>query len=305
MSTPIRIVLLVIAFLALLIPSEFAPLTRPSAEQKSKLEKTIWAGRSGVFKLRWTTSDITASSSSNQADVRFSAKDLATRGFQEFAALLEEGANCFSDRTFTVLSVVGSIVSFRDNSSGMCVPSAHPFGETRFTSIDLARPDGVAYKELTMNVDLTNPGKIVRLSDLFPEEDILNAMLADPLVKRALAEDKIVAPPKTLAQFVNTFTRAGLSNKECYSVSVDLLTRFAFHHLENDRVAVRLGLSGTSLCRENLTQIGILLPIPPSLKTALKLAESGKEGFLMKDLQKISGNQTTMLSFTSRKGGSR
>jgi hypothetical protein len=214
--------------------------------------------------------------------------------------------DCTYERTLTVLSVVGSLVSLRDNYYVTCTMEAHPGGETRYTALDLAKPGEAAYKQDEMNFDIANPGKAVRLTDLFSEADIFNAMLADPFVKKQVENfrrdhPEKPPPPKTLDELTHSLW-PDLDKGECYSVADDMFTRFAFHHIENGKVAVRLGLSGAGPCREKLTELGILLPIPQSLKSALALADSGKEGFLMKDLKKVSRGQTTKLVFKTGKG---
>lgn len=268
-------------------------------------QRMIWTGRSGGFMFEWSAADISARPAESRTGVLFSAKSLAQRDFEAFREASKDPQSgkmerCLYDRRFTVLSVVGSIISLRDNNSTTCEQAAHPGGETRYTAIDLSKAGNVGYKELEMEVDLANPGKIVKLTDIFDEADILGALLADPLVKEALGRSG--SRPRTLGKLIEEFAGgASVTDKHCYSVSEDMLTRFAFHHTENGKVAVRLGLSGAGPCREFLTEIGILLPIPPSLRTALAQAEAGKEGFLMKDLKKISRDRATTFSFETIK----
>jgi hypothetical protein len=207
--------------------------------------------------------------------------------------------NCVIDQDYTLMSVVGSIISIQDHYYLGCEQTAHPSGSSRFIAIDLSKPTkGVARRP--ENSDYTLPDNAVSLAEIFPEEDILRALLADSLIKKALANSEKPDTPRTLAQLLEAFrTEVSVAEDErsCFSVSDELLTRFAFHHIEGDKVAVRLGLSGTAVCREFLTQIGILLPIPASLKSALTNAAAGKEGFLMKDQKRISGGRQTRMGF--------
>jgi hypothetical protein len=266
-----------------------------AAPASSPSQSVIWTGRSGGFTIQWSAKDIIAR---RAGAVIFSAKSLAQSGFKEFRDINTDSTTgqadkCVYQRNFTLLSVVGSIISFRDNYYSSCEGEAHPAGETRYTAIDLAKPGAVSYKD-EMEFDLSDPGKAVKLTDIFDETDIFNALRADSLVREAYADSP--EGPRSLSELVESFG-GSVSEKHCYSVDRDLFTRFAFHHLENGKVAVRLGFSGAGPCREYLTEIGILLPIPPSLKTALAQADAGTEGFLMKDLKKISNGRTTKLSF--------
>jgi len=284
---------------ALISPTKSAVVfvTRPIAgAELNGAQRLIWTGRSGGFTIQWSATDINARQAGGA--LVFSAKSLAQSGFKEFRDINTDSTTgqadkCVYQRNFTLLSVVGSIISFRDNYYSSCEGEAHPAGETRYTAIDLAKPGAVSYKD-EMEFDLSDPGKAVKLTDIFDETDIFNALRNDSLVKEAFADSP--SQPRSLNELVESFG-GNVSDKHCYSVDRDMLTRFAFHHLEKGKVAVRLGFSGAGPCREYLTEIGILLPIPPSHKTALAQAESGKEGLLMKDLKKISNGQTTKLSF--------
>jgi hypothetical protein len=78
----------------------------------------------------------------------------------------------------------------------------------------------------------------------------------------------------------------------------DVFTRFAFHHLEGDHIAVRIGLPpNVGACRTQHAQLGLLLPFPPTLKRALTLAASRQAGFLMQDQKKIAGTRATSVAF--------
>jgi hypothetical protein len=222
---------------------------------------SIWVGESGGARIEWTTHGI----ATRRADG--TAVDLFERSKGE--------AGCEGDQTDRILSVVGSIVSYEESVGTTCEGAAHPSAVTFYAAVDAA-----------------HPGKKVSLTDLFPDADVLRALLADSVVKRHLPK----TPPKTTDALVRALAE---SQPECeYTFSADLLSRFAFHHVEGDRVAVRIGLShGCEVMRGNLTQLGILLPIPPRWKDALDRASSRAEGFLMKDQATVSGGRETSLRF--------
>jgi hypothetical protein len=279
--------------------------------------QTIWNGQSNGFHITWTTSDISASSAKDGSLV-FSAAHFAREDFQASEAetrkdtarinreLKREGkpplkANpCTVEREITLLSVVGSILTFRDHFFAFCEREAHPAGNIRYTAIDLAKPGRTLYS-IDHFVDTTKPGKVVQLTDLFPDREILRALTADVLITKAL-KDRGGYPPRKLSALLPPILEPiyGDTDKGCHEISGDLLTRFAFHHVEGNRVAVRLGLSGCGTCRECLTEIGILLPIPDSLSGPMALAEAGKEGFLLKDMKNILQGRHTKFVFQSK-----
>lgn len=280
----------------------YAPASHAELNQA---DRTIWAGRSGGYALRWSTTEIKATSMNTPTDVRFSAKAIAGKAFDEYKAIMtsiEEPSTpqCTYERTFTLLSVVGSIITLRDNYYSSCSGEAHPAGETRLLALDLAKTGGVSYDE-EMHIDINHPGQVIKLTDLFPEADIVQALLADPFVRKNMLDAQVKSPPKTLAEFLNSLAITN-SEEVCLTIDDDWLTRFSFHHIESGRVAIRLGFSGSGPCRERLTEIGLLLPIPPSLKPALALAASNREGFLAADLKRVANGKVTKIVFGIGKG---
>jgi len=265
--------------------------------------RVIWSGSSGGYAVQWTTSDINAQSASNPANVRYSAEAQAQEEITRIKKDNEEEPRaCTYDQDYTLMSVVGSVISIQDHYYLGCEREAHPSGESRFVAVDLSKPSKVPTRR-SEDMDYAMPENVILLTEIFREEDILRALLADSLIKKALAESENPETPKTLAQLLAAFdtgVSVATDDRNCYSVSEDLLTRFAFHHIEGDKVAVRIGLSGNGLCREFLTQIGILLPIPERLKASLANASAGKEGFLMKDQKRISGGQKARIVYETK-----
>ncbi len=169
-----------------------------SPEQTAKSEppqivsgETIWRGENHGIEIRWTTVDLFAKSGPTVERIW---GPLVQKGFEDFAAVLAGGpsgkkdraVNCSYERRFKILSIVGTLVSFEDQYSDDC-GGAHPSADTRFTTVDLSKPDNLLYarQEDTpmMNVDLGKTGKIIKLTDYFPEQDVLQALLADHIIQ--------------------------------------------------------------------------------------------------------------------------
>jgi hypothetical protein len=249
--------------------TDAAVIGAPSATASARAQRakpgavpaSIWVGESGGVRIEWTTQGIAARRPDG------TAIDLFDRSQGE--------SGCEGDQTLRLLSVVGSIVSYEESEGTTCEGAAHPSAITLYAAVDAA-----------------HPGKKVRLTDLFPDADVLRALVADSVVKRHL--------PKTLPKTTDALVEAlADSEQECeYAFGKDLLTRFAFHHVEGDRVAVRIGLShGCEVARGKLTQLGLLLPIPPTWKGPLDRASSRAEGFLMRDQEAVSGGRETTIHF--------
>jgi hypothetical protein len=291
-----RVVMLSLSIFSLLALSGLA---QPTA-QKPAPEQVIWTGASGGYTVRWTTGDVVAYPTANAADVRLSAKQLARAEFGKIEKDSEDQDVCEFERTFRVVSLVGSVLTLETTYYLGC-GGAHPDGNARFVAIDLAKPRAAKTRGLTDDESL--PANLATLTDYFPEAEILRALLADSLIQKALEGKR----PKTLAALLKIcaedFPTVAQDEKLCFTVERDLLTRFAFHHLENGKIAVRLGLSGTAVCRNNLTQIGILLPVPDALKQPLALAEAGTEGFMMN--RKLGTGRETKFDFSKKKKSAR
>jgi hypothetical protein len=234
---------------------------------------------------------------------------LAEKGFKEYSALLRSDPTvptknigaCSYERRFKVLSVVGPLLSFEDYEFSTCEREAHPEADTRYTAVDLLRSGDATYAPGGLNVDIGKPSRFAKLTDFFPEEEILSALLADSLIKKALQYKKS-RWPSTVGELIEDFRDEELSiqtgNGCSYEIAQDLLTRFAFHHLEGDKVAIRLGLAPeVGACRTTHAELGILLSIPESLDNSLRLAARGTQGFLTKDAPRLSDKRLTIFNF--------
>lgn len=262
-----------------------ATVSRTSEPWKAKAPADsivpIWQGISDGYTIIWNWKDVVASAGGKGA-ARFSLHDLLEHDWVMSFPEPEFARGCSSEYSIRILSVVGSLISMEQSEYGECPGAAHPGLLTSYEVITLANPD-----------------RRIPLTHYFDENDIYQALINDGIVKKVLVAEKI-PPPATLEQLVHELSGA-ITFCE-YGFESNLLTHFAFHHIEGDKVAVRLGVShGAGACRGMLTQIGILLPIPEHLSGALKKANARDEGFLMKDLESIAGKEGgSLITLTDR-----
>ncbi len=94
----------------------------------------------------------------------------------------------------------------------------------------------------------------------------------------------------SLADLASVFARLN----DCHFSIVDgRMESFAFYALNDDRqVAVRIGLLNSCLSDNEVRQLGLLLPVPPSLENDLKAAAQGRHGFLMRASPKLFGGDS-------------
>lgn len=177
--------------------------------------------------------------------------------------------------TFEVLSVVGPLLAYRESSGGSSAGAAHP---TRY--------------EVVRMRDLARPGAEPRLLDLFPEKQVLAALKADRFVRKFANPERGFEQASSVAELVAALDPEWAqehASDEDHDCSVDLSfdesfgRMFYFHHVEKDRVAVRILVPpGSEWCNRanGPEEVGLLLPVPEGLRQALAQAESGSAGFL-------------------------
>lgn len=167
----------------------------------------------------------------------------------------EEG--CESQSSSSPRSLVGGIASWFVSAGGYCPGAAHPWAISSFHTLDV------------------RTGQPASLRDIFSDAQLVAAFREEGVVKKLLDQ-----PLDSLSQIEE------LHDSNCVlGFSSAMWTTFAFHHLQGDSVAVRVGLShGCEAARGSFTQLGILLPVPAAWKQAL--LEADGEGLLMKQLEK-------------------
>lgn len=168
----------------------------------------------------------------------------------------EDGMEFTSESSGNVLSVVGNIISVKIDwyADG----GAHPSYGKCFRTFDIEQ------------------GAEASLLDYFSEEDLFNALMSDKVVQNMLKG-------KRVTDLTELFNEADGGCK--YFFGLHVLKNFAFHHINGDKVAVRIGLShGCEVERGNFGQLGLYLPIPASLKSDLLEARTQKR--LMSNINK-------------------
>lgn len=265
-----------------------APLALAAAfvvlDATSAAAQRIWSGRSGGFEIAWTRDDITARRLRDGALV-FSAKRIVEHPWGEDGAETDEGP-IEGEHRYRLLSVVGSVISLEEYSYCDC-NGAHPVSSRGFAAYDLAEST------------LDDPAA-ARILDVVPEAALMEALLADRVIRRGLDEAGGEAP-RTLPELVHRLNREDIEvgDDGCtYGVTDAFPGAFALHHAEGGRVAVRFGLGHwVELCRGKMVQVGVLVPVRPRFQEAVQAADARRAGFLMKDARRIGGEAVTTIEF--------
>ena len=242
--------------------------------------EVIWQAQTDNFTVRWSQADIIVTDP--YQETLFSAAALAKK---QFTADFTSKDHCEYNRDFILLSVVGTIASLQDSEEFHCQDTSHPTIESRFMSIDLAKA-----------------GRKAKLTDLFAQADILKALLADSVIKSALEQAKSSKLPTTLKELYEIFEWIEIPVQGCiYHLPADFLSQFAFHHVNDNQIAVRLKLQPLALgCQTENKQLGFYLPLPANFQSAVKQAQTGQVGFLMQTSPTVTHEKTTSFHFSTR-----
>jgi WD domain, G-beta repeat len=237
----------------------------------------IWSGTSGGYVVSWTAEDLVARTIAGSSPV-FSV-------LERWKTELKGAKRCTGGNSLMLQSVVGAIVSYREESAGECEGAAHPWATVKILALDTRRG-----------------GIPAKLTDLFPEADLLRALLGDKMVQEALGSGRPGPTPSRLSTLIQRIM--GYQSEDCrWAFPSDLLSRFAVHHLEKSRVALRIGLShGCEVARGSFTQMTLILPIPEAWQESLSRAAQRQEGFLTQDAPKLFGKKRTEWSFAQDEG---
>ncbi|MEZ0375265.1 MAG: hypothetical protein ACAI44_39625 [Candidatus Sericytochromatia bacterium] len=209
----------------------------------------VWQTVSGGFRLEWSDAELRYLPVSGGKPVSL---------FEPFSS--ESDMKCTQERSLKPLSLAGPYLSLLQEEYWNCEGTAHPGAYSSFRTLDL------------------RSGKPLQLTQLFAEAAVLKALLAEPVIARTLKAAGRSKPASARA-LVEELLKL---NDRCeYAFDAEMLSHFAFHHLQGKQVAVRIGLShGCEVARGNLTQLGFYLPIPAALEHALVQAGKG-QGLLM------------------------
>jgi hypothetical protein len=208
----------------------------------------VWGGASGGHKVSWTTADIRAIGADGKA---ISVKD----GLRQDMHADELGPGATAKASARVKSLVNGVLSVQWSHDSFVPGDAHPDTGKAFRTFNLAKG-----------------GAPMKLTEIFPEEAIYKALMADAVVKQALGK----AQPKDLAALEQAlaYKTVKLKGHE-YILDPELLSRFAIHHVEGTDAYVRLGLeAATGADREAFTQIGLKLRIPEDQRAGYQAAEA-------------------------------
>lgn len=245
--------------------------------------RQIWKGKSGGFAIEWTAANLKAVRADNGL-VIYDAAAEARKSWARYARDAK-GAPLEAAFTYRLLSAVGPYLSVEEGIYCEC-GGAHPTAIKRFRAIDL------------QHFSHGSPSQ-ADLAAVIPMPDVFAALISDPAVSKVLGSPA----PKDLPALLDALQDDTVRVKDCdYRFPDDLLSNFAFYDSRDGNASVRLSLPpAAEVCRGQMTQLGLSVPVSGSLRASLAAAKEGREGLLMVDAARLANAIVTTLKF-SRKG---
>ena len=237
----------------------------------------VWSGESGGYAWVWSACDLTAT--------RAGAKSPSLSVRQLLRTEPDKEVQTYRSVSVQPLSVVGPLVSLKvmDEWDG----GAHPSGAIWYQSIDARHPTRSA-----------------TLTDYVPYESLRAPLFADKFVGGILRKKGWKQAPKTSSQLEHALDGETFEAEQVeYEFGQHPLTEFSFHHVEGNQVAIRLNVSwGSEANRFQTTQIGLLAPTPPRLKSWIENSASGTAGFLGRaSASRFKGRMISLLEWSKER----
>ncbi len=269
-------------------------------------EVLIWKGRAGKYRLEWDTSDVYVISPSGKRRALFGASFKALH--QNAINTVYENMKSISSPTrglkvvdvghVTVLSVVGTIVTFQIDWAGWVEGYASTSGEVAWLTIDLARKRNsklIFDSETNFNPDYSQK---IELTRFYSRNEIINGLFDNVEINRQLRDKS----KKEQLRIITDVFRAS-SNALRFGPNRNFalwgINGFAFNRIEGNKIIIRLQLEETASFTREIQYIEIKLPISNKLRYPLVEASSMRSGFLGENVEIISKGIDTQIKFES------
>ncbi len=205
--------------------------------------KALTAASPG-YRIILTSSDLIVVQDTSAKNA-FSAQRWIRQELHDFVSgNLNRSISCNYRQRIEVVSLVGPLLSLRETFQADCPPEAHPSGETRFFTLNLARATQQSH----------NRQRPVALTSLFSSKDILAKLIQSPILQSLIPS----RPPRSLHALLNSLN-GQFSNEVglCFVVTDDLMSRSVLTSIKDNAISIQIGLPGAGQCRSNVTPVSL------------------------------------------------
>ena len=186
----------------------------------------------------------------------FSAKAFARS--QEAALKAMNGPDNNSVQyTFRVVSITGPLLAIEETIEiGIRSQAPIPAGYARFWTIDLTQRPEYHFDNRQPLRPRQGDKTLLDLRNFYD-----TAALALSLQQSQVESNTVgVQNNRELKQVLSDLGHRGLDDSHCYRADADIFSSFAITKLIGNQIIVKIGLSGQSWCRYDLTEIELELP---------------------------------------------
>lgn len=237
-----------------------AAIWLPGLSVAQQADTPGWSSEFDGVRIRWTASDLVLSRAGKDQPV------FGPLVRDAFAAWAPRGpGDCQSEHSFRLIAVVGPLVSVEQSERSGC-DGDRSLIDTRLATIDVRQP--LAAGKL----------KHVSLLDYYSDDDVYASLSRDSIIRKIVGDESLKELMGGVYALSGEYNAASDKRGYGYRFAEDFLTRFAFHHVDRKRIAVRMCLTGSTKSNQGTCQqLGFYLPLRDNLARWV----SGSGGSLM------------------------
>ena len=279
------------------------PTPSPSRELEEVIEDEVrlaWSTTIKTTQFDWTAVDLFIKPFGARKVGIFS--ELSKNAYKDFRKS-GQSDGCLDMHYFRILAVVENRIGVEHLNGFSC--GAISTSVWRYATFDINKNGEWAFPRPNAKPGYILMSKLESLREIFSDTEILEGLTSNQRLSEQLStavkKGNLRTWPKNLREFDRYFSRID-SEKFAgeFYFEADYLSRFVFHHVANERVAVWISLTPTSHAGQaNQEHIEILLPIPPKLRESLLAADKGEQGFLMVSADEYVGTSYAQFEFGS------
>lgn len=247
--------------------------------------QNIWLGQDGLKTTFWSGRNIRVLSKDAKDPVFDLYSNLEAAAHRDTAKISND-KDWAIDWRVHVLSSVAGILCLREEY-------AKTFGDE-----DQERRS--QFRAYDLDHSKANKPVAARITDLFPESSVYQALSKEPRIAASLAASHT---PGDIAALLHSEGAPPIKDHDCqFAVGSDFLESFAFFDYSNGQSTIHFGLPNVgSDCMGETLEIEIKLDTPQRLRAALEAASHQQGGFLADGLDHINpGNNPTLISFSHK-----
>jgi hypothetical protein len=251
-------------------------------------EEIIWEGSYKDVAYKWTTKDFYIKHQSGKEEKLLTPYVKDT--FTERVNVGDKSSKCKRYFRFNILSVVGTIISIKMDAFSAC---DYADSEEKLITVDIGK-SGDFYDTSSGEIDLSKSSRVVKLTELYTDEELFQALIVLPEIQRTLEFADKNKNPQNLPELLTAIDSVGVDgiDNTGHKLTNISWSSFAFYKVTDGKVTIEVELQ-PSTSSPSHPHLALQLPISPKLKEIIESANTRQLGFLAEDIQSITKGQKT------------